>query len=173
MKHFLLFFFCLLTYASFAQTADTSDQPLIIPLPADTISGIIIQRQAVARSIEINAYEKEVILNVMVEYKGQDGKVINEPSIGIQPFIRRLVADNNTLADATTGMPLCDVAEEYIDNPNAGQAGQPQKILNPVLVGKTYNKQYTLFHAMMKVPVVIDQMITAHILNAYAMGKLN
>lgn len=159
----------LLLFSSVLATAqtDTADNPLTIPLPDATINGIVISRKAIAHSIEINAYEKEVILNVMVAYVGEDGKIINQPGRGIQPYMRRLVADNNFFADVTTGMPLVPVEEEYIADSTGNM------VINPALKGKVYAKQYTLFRQMMKAPVIIDQMITAHILNAYQMGKLN
>ena len=148
------------------------DTELIVPIAPANINGVIINRKVHVHTTQLEQTDKRVVLHAQVFYYGEDGVKIEprtgDNDIGITPYMRKLVSDNTHLADAATGMKICPVSEEYIDGED-----EDERVLNPLLEGKNYAKQYSLFRQMMKTPSVIDSVQYGFIQDAANKGEFD
>lgn len=141
---------------------DLPGEELSVEIPPANIQGLMLSRKAHSHTVQIEDVDQRVLMYVQVYYYGEDGKKINEPDRGISPYMRMISATNEKFADVESGIPLCNVWEEYIDGD-----------LNPVLEGRNYAPQFDLFRQMMRQPTVIEDMKRNHILYAYSQGYLD
>lgn len=143
------------------------DTELVVDIPDIVVNGITFKRKAHSHTVQIEDIDKRVVLHILVYYYGTDNMPIDNESIGIKPYLRTLTADNNYLVDATNGMPLCALSEQFVKGEDDAD------VENPVLAGKTYVREFQLFAQMQTQPVVINDMKRNKIVYAASVGKLD
>lgn len=145
---------------------------IIVEISDREIEGVILKRKAIVQNIDIALSAKKVSLNLIVKYfgKNKDGTYADELQLpGITAYNKSLVADMTTLADVATGIDVCNSVDEYVDDVN----NVGQKILNPLLDGKTYMYDFEMFAAMMFQPEVVATIYTQRIQYAASQGQLD
>lgn len=132
-----------------------------------TKQGITLNRQAVVQCLRIELLAKQVTLDLNIQYIGDDNNPIALP--GLVNYQRSLVASMTNLVDAATGNMICPSNLEYVYNPD----DPDNKMLNPLLVGKTYMYDFEAFAALMHDNVNVADKVVEHIQYAFNTGQLD
>ncbi len=149
-----------------------SNTQILVEIQDRVIEQVTLKRKVLVQSINIELTAQRVALNLLIKYYGanEDGSYADELNVpGITAYNHSLVADMTTLVDASTGIKICDAANEYVADPNS----EGQTMLNPLLTGKTYMYEFELFAAMMYQSTIVANVAIAKVQYAASQNQLD
>lgn len=146
-----------------------NEDVLIVELPNQVIGSTIIKQKAELNYLLYQPKDHILKIGVRIIPFAQSEKdefaarLDSLPGSNFRIVERELSALLDMLVDVTTGAELCKLSEQYsIDN---SDADNPIQTLNPLLEKKDYARQFDYYqHVAKNVPVVIEQLISAKIL---------
>ncbi len=135
------------------------------------IGGNIYKRKLHVTTLIYNPQNKGVLTEAIVKFylvgeNGEFGELAPCTTL-IKDYPIRMIADNTTICDVQTGIPICQVGDQKFDESGEETEDSPT-------FGKYWSKQFEWFYNVAQnVPVKINEMIGQFFLYHASIGKID